>query len=69
MPDPRTDEQLIEAYYAGDKSADSPADRGESAFDLLFNRYYTRCLGYLYHKSICKDENFLEDVRGKMGLM
>ena len=52
-----TDEQLIEAYYAGK----------EDAFDLLFNRYYTRCLGFLFHKSIFKkDVNYLEDIRSEI---
>ena len=57
MPNaPHTDEQLIEAYYAG----------SENAFDLLFNRYYTRCLGFLFNKSFFKDEDYLDDVRSEI---
>jgi DNA-directed RNA polymerase specialized sigma24 family protein len=56
MPDPRNDEQLIADYYAGD----------ENALEVLYNRYYTRCLGFLYNKSKFRADDYLEDVRGEI---
>ncbi|HEC64357.1 MAG TPA: hypothetical protein ENI23_03590 [bacterium] len=53
---PPTDEQLIEAYYGGN----------ENAFDTLFNRYYTRCLGFLFNKSFFKEEDYLDDIRSEI---
>ncbi|MBI4834235.1 MAG: hypothetical protein HY811_05400 [Planctomycetes bacterium] len=54
MEDNRTDEQLVESFYKGDKSS----------LEILLNRYSTIILGYLCGISLfVKDKSFLDDVR------
>jgi DNA-directed RNA polymerase specialized sigma24 family protein len=60
------DEQLVEQFYAGDQSADSPANRDKSALETLLNRYNTIILTYLFTISFFKNEQYLADVRQKV---
>jgi RNA polymerase sigma factor (sigma-70 family) len=54
-----TDEQLIDAYRSGD----------QSALDVLFSRYLTKILTWLFGKSFFnKDEDYLSDVRDEIFL-
>lgn len=54
MPDNQlSDEALIEAY----RKSEAPA------LDVLFSRYLTPLLSYLFNKSFFKDEDYLSDVR------
>jgi RNA polymerase sigma factor (sigma-70 family) len=70
MPnDNRSDEALIAAYRAGlaqgsgDKSADSPANRDNSALNALFTRYMTHVKAFLFRNSRFKDEAWIEELR------
>lgn len=54
MPDNQsTDEALVLSYCSGD----------DSAFDLLYQRYYDQIGFYVRKQSIYKDASFIDDVR------
>jgi len=54
MPDNQlTDEALVLSYCSGD----------ESAFDLLYQRYYNQIGFYILKQSTYKDSSFIDDVR------
>lgn len=79
MPDDtRTDEALITDYLsavvqAGQSGAaregePRPLGRDINALNILFKRYWTQILAFLFKNSYFKDESYLDDVRQEIFL-
>ena len=66
MEDKRTDETLVTDSQRGEDNACS--ERSESALNILFKRYWTKILAFLFKNSFFKDESYLDDVRQEIFL-